>query len=166
MKTACPFCNSEFEVDQRFENQETKCPSCGNDFIITPFVDKPNPTSKPIVDKPNPTSKPIMQKKIQKCPICNKTISVFAETCPGCGHVLPDIPYVLIVMLWVAGFVIPFGMVFIVLITSVLYYVWKNDSPKNAAKINRCGWSIFIFSIFIYLIIFLFAGIWFSSIKQ
>ena len=177
MKTACPFCNSEFEVDESFENQETKCPSCGNDFIITPCEDKPKPTAEPVKDEPKPTAEPVKDepkptaepvkpKKKQRCPICNKTISVFAETCPGCGHVLPDIPPVLIVMLWVAGFAVPFGMIFIVILTSVLYYLWKNKYPRNAAKINRCGWSIFVFSIFIYLVAFLFADIWVSSIKR
>lgn len=36
MKTVCPFCKSKFEVDNSFENQEAKCPSCENDFIIIP----------------------------------------------------------------------------------------------------------------------------------
>ena len=159
MKTACPFCNSEFEVDQRFENQETKCPSCGNDFIITPCGD----------DKPKLVAiSPIKNQKLYEppvqnhsntrlCPDCRRSISIFAETCPCCGHVFVDtnISTLLVIILWIIGLLLPFGMLLVVLITSILYYAWKNVSPKKAAKINRCGWSIFLIGILIYLVIFM-----------
>ena len=147
MKTACPFCNSEFEVEQRFENQETKCPSCGNDFIITPCEDKP----KLVAISPMQA-----QKNTKLCPECQRSISVSSETCPCCGHVFVEtsISTLLVVILWIIGLLLPFGMLIVVLITSILYYAWKNVSPKKAKKINKCGWMIFFTSTVVQAILF------------
>ena len=165
MKTSCPFCNSEFEVDENFENQETKCPACGNDFIITPCVeDKPKLVAISPIQKPEfATSSPIhSSKNTKQCPMCNRTISVLAETCPCCGHVFVDstVPLFLVVVLWISGLLLPFGMILVVLITSILYYAWKNASPKKAKKINKCGWLIFFASTVVQLILF---GIFYSQ---
>lgn len=141
MKTACPFCNSEFEVDQCFENQETKCPSCGNDFIITPCGDdKPKLVAISPIQKPEFAASSVQNQGDKRlCPDCRRSISIFAETCPCCGHVFVDtnISTLLVIILWIIGLLLPFGMLLVVLITSILYYAWKNVSPKKAAKINR-----------------------------
>lgn len=159
MKTACPFCNSEFEVEQRFENQETKCPSCGNDFIITPCGDdKPKLVAISTVKNPKFAASSVQNQSDKRlCPDCHRSISIFAETCPCCGHVFVEtsISTLLVVILWIIGLLLPFGMLIVVLITSILYYAWKNVSPKKAAKINRCGWSIFLIGILINLVIFM-----------
>ena len=158
MKTSCPFCNSEFEVDQRFENQETKCPSCGNDFIITPCGDdKPKLVAISPIQKPEFAASSVQNQGDKRlCPDCRRSISIFAETCPCCGHVFVDssLSIVLVVILWIAGLLIPFGMVAVVLVTSILYYAWKNVSPKKAKKINKCGWMIFFASIVVQAILF------------
>ena len=96
------------------------------------------------------------QKNTKLCPECQRSISVFSETCPCCGHVFVDssLSIVLVVILWIAGLLIPFGMIAVVLVTSILYYAWKNVSPKKAKKINKCGWLIFFASTVVQAILF------------
>ena len=38
--TKCSYCNSVFEVDEKYINQITECPDCGKEFVIQPQVQK------------------------------------------------------------------------------------------------------------------------------
>jgi predicted Zn finger-like uncharacterized protein len=42
MKTTCPSCQQQYEVDPSFNNQEVNCEKCGNGFIVTEFAENKN----------------------------------------------------------------------------------------------------------------------------
>lgn len=63
MKTKCPHCGSEYEVDPKDIGRQVPCPACGETFEIV------NPNLFP-------------------CPDCFALISKRAAACPKCGAVL------------------------------------------------------------------------------
>lgn len=145
MLTSCPFCNAEFEVDASYENEETKCPSCENDFIIT-RKEETVPVQKPIRKETK-----AIGGNLRECPDCKRAVSAKASVCPCCGHAFLDscVATWLIVLLWICGLLLPFGMVIVVILTSILYYAWKNIAPKKASRINKCGWTIFLVALLV-----------------
>lgn len=49
------------------------------------------------------------------------------------------------VILLYGAALIPFGSWLIVILSSVLFYAWRKDSPKKAQSMNRHGWLAFAF---------------------
>ena len=155
MKTKCPFCNKTFEVDEKYENEEAQCPSCGNDFYMTREIsDETIPVTKAASYKLYKISsnKPVF------CSNCGSRLNQTTPFCSHCGNkVVSDgeVPLWLVVLLYIVGLLIPFGIFVVIILTSVLYYAWKGTDINKAKKINMHGWIIFItgFIIGIFLII-------------
>jgi hypothetical protein len=47
-------------------------------------------------------------------------------------------------VIWGSVFVPFLGNWLIVILSSVVYYAWKNECPNKANKINRHGWLAFL----------------------
>lgn len=149
MKTKCPFCNKVFEVDEKYENEETECPSCGNDFYITRDIsDETVPVTKAASYKLHTiaSNTPVF------CPNCGSRLNQTTPFCSHCGHkIITDgkVPLWLLVLLYIVGLLVPFGMFVVIILTSVLYYTWKGTDLKKAKTINTHGWIIFIAGLII-----------------
>ena len=58
-----------------------------------------------------------------------------------------------IIFLWFCGFCVPcIGMWIVILLSSLLYYAWKDVAPNRAKSINRNGWLIFLISFLLQLV--------------
>ena len=58
-----------------------------------------------------------------------------------------------ILFLWICGFCVPcIGMWIVILVSSLLYYAWKDVAPNRAKSINRNGWLIFLISFLLQLV--------------
>ncbi len=128
MKIKCPKCGVSSEV---FRPGMFQC-ECGNKISIQGGA-------------------PEASASMIQCPCCGNSISNRASSCPKCGNPVQsnDKPsIVLIVLLYLIGFCIPLvGMWIVILITSILYYAWKSNSPVKAKIINKHGWIIFLISL-------------------
>ncbi len=97
------------------------------------------------------------------CPYCAEEIRAEAIKCRHCGSMLTGAPVPEVPMgvqadaqndnlegYWYAiiwgSLIVPLGVWIIVLISSIMYYVWKNTQPMKAKKINSQGWLAFLVS--------------------
>lgn len=152
MLAKCPHCEESFIIDEKLAEEIIICPSCKQEFVPMSI-----PQERKINPGPRRVSNAVRSSKLLSCPDCGHQVSPSARSCPGCGRLMAadEKPSaVLLVVLWLAGLLIPFvGMWLVVLLTSILYYAWKRDYPNKAKTINRHGWMIFLVS-------FIIAAIW------
>lgn len=82
MKTQCPHCSQEYDIEPSMIGQKVQCEACGTDFFVE---------DKTAVAKPDKTleSSPKNEKMIF-CYTCGKQISKYAEVCPQCGAPYKD----------------------------------------------------------------------------
>jgi len=81
MKTTCPQCDTEFDVEAQRVGQVIPCPFCREDFVVdaeeteslTDFVDDAPAASSP---------------KTKTCPMCGATNKFSAGECSACGESL------------------------------------------------------------------------------
>jgi uncharacterized membrane protein YvbJ len=108
------------------------------------------------------------------CTKCGKPIEEGVAFCGSCGvpvagsagtPVVPAVPSVpgkedklegyWYAIVW-CSLIIPYvGGLIIVILTSVLYYLWRKDFPKKAKAINRQGFLAFFVVPVLWLIFFL-----------
>lgn len=149
MKTQCPHCNQNYDVDANVSGEIVTCQKCGQEFVADPI---------PVVHRrviggrqENSSSAPCFNENMMYCQDCGKIISKKASSCPHCGH-----PYSAVggedklgigfIVLFGVLLFIPFGGLIVIILSSILYYAWKKDYPKKAHTINMYGWSIFLIS--------------------
>lgn len=58
-----------------------------------------------------------------------------------------------IIFLWVCGFCVPcIGIWIVIIVSSILYYAWRDVTPNRAKTINANGWMIFVISFILQLV--------------
>ncbi len=181
MKTQCPHCNQEYDVDDQNNGEIVTCEACSQEFVIEPIPegdDNAPPEAVPEVVRkaepvmaPRPIPEPVPEAipeavpeaaanpNMMFCRNCGKQIAREAIFCPGCGTKYGPVGEDklsggTILILWLL-MLIPFvGGILVVLISSILYYVWKGSYPKKAKAVNLHGWLVFLVSILLWMILF------------
>lgn len=163
MKTQCPHCDQHYEVDDRIGGEIVKCEMCGQEFVAEPLPEvRPKPAPAAVVPKPVP--KPAAPGQVLNsnpnlmfCPDCGRQISRNAPACPNCGrrNVIGEdrLSVWIIVLMWVL-LLIPCGSFAVVLVSSILYYIWRRDYPKKAKAVNLHGWLVFLAGILIWMFLY------------
>ena len=99
------------------------------------------------------------------CPKCGAQLMEGATKCT-CGYdlttlqkpipsVTDKLPAGWIVLIWLLMLVPYVGSLVVIVVSSILYYAWKKDSPNKAKTINKHGWAAFLVGIGFWIIIVL-----------
>lgn len=180
MKTQCPHCNQEYDVDDQNNGEIVTCEACSQEFVIEPIPegdDNAPPEAVPEVVRkaepvmaPRPTPEPVPEAipeavpeaaanpNMMFCRNCGKQIAREAVICPNCGTKYGPVGEDklsggTILILWLL-LLVPFGGILVVFVSSILYYVWKGSYPKKAKAVNLHGWLVFLVSILLWIILF------------
>ena len=93
----CPFCNQEYELEDIVEDAEYECGQCHQKF--TPKADVIGSSDKDFsTNNDSPVHSGIASQpearhsNLFACPDCGRQISIYARTCPGCGHPFDTTP--------------------------------------------------------------------------
>ena len=142
----CLKCNETFPASDEMFGKEMNCPNC-NEKILVP-------------------------EKTKTCKFCGEEILTAAIKCKHCGEftrkITNQIPtqssqneleWFWYLLIW-GGLIIPYaGSLIIVVVSSVMYYIWKKEFPNKANKINKLGWMAFgvgiLFWFFIMFVVIL-----------
>ena len=144
----CLKCKETFPAEEEMLGKEMNCPLC-NEKIHIPD-------------------------KTKSCEFCGEEILRIAQKCKHCGEFTENITnknpiqsskeeleWFWYLLIW-GGLIIPCaGPGIIVVVSSIMYYIWKKEYPNKANKINKLGWIVFgvgiLFWFFIIAIIALFS---------
>jgi competence ComEA-like helix-hairpin-helix protein len=83
------------------------------------------------------------------CPECGGRVSISVSACPHCGA-RTGLSIGARFCFAIIFFLIPVACIFI---SSILYFVWRDDKPKKARQINSLGWMIIFSQISLIFII-------------
>jgi len=172
LKLYCKKCNRDFSGIENSKD-EVQCPICKTNYKIQEalFTNKTHRNNNNINSSKKNTN-------LKSCPYCGEDILAVAQKCKHCGEFLnhnnnmsnvngtspsftkpskdDKLETYWYAIIW-CSLIIPLGTSLIVILSSVLYYAWKKEFPKKAAKINRQGWLAFLVSIVLW-------GYWIYSI--
>lgn len=90
----CPFCNQKYELKEFVEGADCECEKCHQSFTLNAYVIdftskmnfRNNFVDKSTKQTDNSNQKNSEHPNLIVCPDCGRQISIFAKTCPGCGH--------------------------------------------------------------------------------
>ncbi|MPN27040.1 hypothetical protein SDC9_174467 [bioreactor metagenome] len=147
MKTQCPHCNQTHNMDDQNNGEIVVCEACKEEFVADPI---------PVLHR-KVTVETATNSNLMFCRDCGKQISRNAAACPNCGARYgcgeDKLSCGIILILWLL-LLLPFGGLLVVIVSSALYYTWKNTFPNKAKAVNRMGWLVFLVGIFLWFFLF------------
>ena len=107
MKTKCPHCGEEYEVEADALGQTAECATCGGEFQVRDAEAKPaGSPRKPSAKIVRAPAKKKRTPVATRCPFCQTQLPPGAVKCASCGEWLPGskpkdpIPYIILLLLF------------------------------------------------------------------
>jgi len=163
VEATCSHCKNTVVVDDAsLFGEDVTCPVCEESLYVPlpesgeEFIENPHSGErKAMLDYSKQAQaelKSLPQEDKKRCPFCKEIIQKAAVKCRHCGEMLngstsrsgDKLEGYWIAIIWCSLFIPCIGGWVVVLLSSIMYYVWKKDYPQKAKQINMHGWLAFL----------------------